>query len=269
MFRRTFSVAIICFFSMAIAPSVSRAQEEIKSFRPRIVGGEHTTIDKHPWQVALNIRQPDGVYLCGGSIVAFRWVLTAAHCFTPANQGRDAKVKAGATNYRTEGVWTEVEKIVIHEAYNSKLHDNDLALLKLKSPPNGKIIPMADATLTLSVGEPLEVTGWGATSEGGDPAGELLKASVPYVDPATCNARESYDGSIHAGMMCAGHRDGGVDSCQGDSGGPLIWNTSNGPVLVGVVSFGWGCARKLKYGVYTRVGAYRDWIAHAIASDPN
>ena len=76
-----------------------------------------------------------------------------------------------------------------------------------------------------------------------------------------------YNGSIGAGMMCAGHRDGGVDACQGDSGGPLVWKTDDGPLLVGVVSFGEGCARKLKYGVYTRVSKYRHWITKVIASD--
>ena len=269
MFRRPLSIGILCFFLVTLGLAVAGAQEVIKSDRPRIVGGEPTTIEKHPWQVALNIRQRDGLYLCGGSIIALKWVLTAAHCFTPANQGRDAKIKAGATNYRTEGVWGEIDKIVINKAYNPKTNDNDIALLKLKSPQNGKIIPLVDATSTLAVGEPLEVTGWGATSEQGGGGGELLKATVPYVDSATCNARESYGGAIHAGMMCAGHREGGIDSCQGDSGGPLVWYTSNGPVLVGVVSFGWGCARKFKYGVYTRVSAYRNWIAQTVASDPN
>jgi len=74
-----------------------------------------------------------------------------------------------------------------------------------------------------------------------------------------CNAPNAYNGHIKAGMMCAGYKEGGVDSCNGDSGGSLVWRTSDGPVLVGVVSFGEGCARKLKYGVYTPVSAYRNW----------
>lgn len=269
MFKHALPVAIICCASIGLTPSAATAQEEIKSFGRRIVGGEATTIDKHPWQVALNIRQPEGVFLCGGSIVAFKWVVTAAHCFKPATPPGNATVKAGATFYRTEGVWTEVKTIVVHESYNGTTHDNDIAMLKLKSAPNGKIIPMADAASTLPVGEPLVVAGWGRTSEGGNLPGGLLQATVPYVAPAACNAPEAYNGAIHAGMLCAGQRDGGVDSCQGDSGGPLVRNTADGPVLVGVVSFGEGCARKLRYGIYTRVSAYRDWIAKAVVSDPN
>jgi trypsin len=248
---------------------VASGQEEIKSSRPRIVGGEHADIKDYPWQVALNIKRADGGYLCGGSLVASKWVLTAAHCFMPTISSGDTKVKAGTTNYHTEGVWSAIDKIIVHEAYNILTQDNDLTLLKLMSVPNGKIVRMADVTMTIPVGEPLEVTGWGATAEGGDISNDLLKAKVPYVDNATCNATESYHGLIHAGMMCAGHAEGAVDSCQGDSGGPLVWRTSDGPILVGVVSFGDGCARKLKYGVYTRVSVYRDWITRTITADPN
>lgn len=242
------------------------AQEPIKLGGRRIVGGEKTDIKDHPWQVALNINTPEGTYLCGGSIIAQRWVLTAAHCIEPGTKSANVKAKAGATNYITAGTWTQIERVVVHERYNPKTYENDLALLKLTSPPSGRVIPLADATITVAAGQPLEVTGWGATSEGGDAERNLLQATVPYVDNAVCNEPEAYNGSIGAGMMCAGHRDGGVDACQGDSGGPLVWKTEDGPLLVGVVSFGEGCARKLKYGVYTRVSKYRDWITKVIAA---
>ena len=95
---------------------------------------------------------------------------------------------------------------------------------------------------------------------------DLLKASVPYTDTSTCNEAAAYNGRIGPGMMCAGFKEGGVNSCQGDSGGPLVWRTAEGPVLVGIVSFGEGCARKLKYGVYTRVSAFGDWIDRVTAA---
>jgi secreted trypsin-like serine protease len=131
------------------------------------------------------------------------------------------------------------------------------------------VIPLMPANGSLRVGQLLEVTGWGVVEENGETSGELLKARVPYVENATCNQPRSYDGAIRPGMMCAGFREGGIDSCQGDSGGPLVWRSLDGPVLVGVVSFGDGCARKLKYGVYTRVAEYRSWISEAIAADRN
>ena len=90
---------------------------------------------------------------------------------------------------------------------------------------------------------------------------------MAHADPIACNAKEAYDDKVKPGMMCAGRTEGGVDACQGDSGGPLVWRAPDGPLLVGVVSWGEGCARKLKYGVYTRVSAYNDWIAKELAAD--
>jgi trypsin len=238
------------------------AQETIKLDGRRIVGGEKADIKQHPWQVALTI----GGSLCGGSIIAQKWVLTAAHCVRPLPKLSDVKAKAGATDYTGGGMGTEIEKIVVHEGYNPTTSENDLALIKLKTATAGRVIPLASAELPVPNGQPLEVTGWGVTAEGAiSPSRPLLKANVPYVDNAACNV--AYEGSIKPGMLCAGYREGGIDACQGDSGGPLVWRTSDGPVLVGVVSFGTGCARRLKYGVYTRVSAYRDWIDRTLASE--
>jgi secreted trypsin-like serine protease len=248
--------------------ALSEAEEVIKPFGRRIVGGEPTTIKEHPWQVALNVAIDGQTDLCGGSLIGDRWMLTAAHCFKPSSRPDEVKAKAGATNYVTEGAWSDIEKIVIHEAYDPGSHENDLALIGLRSRPQGRVIPLAGAQ-AIPVGQPLEVTGWGATGEGGDGARRLLKASVPYVDNVTCNEPTAYNGAIKRGMMCAGYREGGVDSCQGDSGGPLVWRAGDGPVLVGVVSWGEGCARKLRYGVYTRVASYTDWIGKVVARGGN
>ena len=144
-------------------------------------------------------------------------------------------------------------------------HENDLALVKLSGGVAGDIIPLAQGGEALPPCQMLEVTGWGAIKEEDEyDNGILQKAEVPLVDNATCNAKDAYDGAIKPGMMCAGYREGGIDPCQGDSGGPLVLRGKDGPVLVGVVSWGEGCARKLRYGVYTRVDAYSGWIADTI-----
>jgi secreted trypsin-like serine protease len=235
-------------------PTPSLAQEACRDPR-RIVGGEETNIKEHPWQVALDV---DGE-LCGGVIIEKNWVLTAAHCFA-SNAPAGVRIKAGATDNRIGGVWNRVQNVFRHEKYNTKTKENDLALVKLVSPPTGTAIALAKPGLELPQCEQLEVTGWGRTADGkGGAADKLRKAMVPYVDSATCNERQSYNGKILPGMMCAGFHE--VDACQGDSGGPLVLKGPDGPVLVGIVSWGEGCGQKFKYGVYTRVSAYRDWIA--------
>jgi len=258
----THSVAAVLILISVVAGS---AQEAVSPAGRRIVGGVPTDIARHPWQVALNIKAKGQIFLCGGSLVAERWVLTAAHCFELTAAPRDIIVKAGVTDYLAEGKWQEVEKVAVHPAYNNTTQENDIALVRLSARSKGQIVALQGRQQSFPVGEPLEVSGWGATREDGDASRRLLQASVPYVDNTTCNAPEVYAGQIKPGMMCAGFRDGGVDSCQGDSGGPLVWRTKDGPVLVGVVSWGDGCARKLRYGVYTRAASYADWIRKVVS----
>jgi trypsin len=240
---------------MVIGNAISQEEKEIRLGDRKIVGGEATDIQNHPWQVAIITK----VGLCGGSVIGERWVLSAAHCFGASDRPDMVKFKAGVTSL-DEGIWSTVQSVVIHENYNSRPYENDVALVKLKAKSAASVIPLTDVSAVIPSGQPLEVTGWGATAERGHYPKQLLKGIVPYVDNETCNEPSSYNGRVFPTMICAGHREGGVDSCQGDSGGPLVWRTSEGPVLVGVVSVGGGCARRLKYGVYTRVSAYREWI---------
>ena len=258
------AACLIVGVSSAKAASEKAPPPTIKVGGPRIIHGENADINDYPWQVAILVRKSSGTYLCGGSLIAQRRILTAAHCFEPGSRPADVLVKAGATHFLTEGTWTAVEQIALHPLYDARSYQNDIALVVPSALTQGRVIPIADGVLALQEGEPLEITGWGATLEGGPPANQLQKATVPYVDNSECNNANAYAGAVTPQMMCAGHREGGIDSCQGDSGGPLVWNGANGPVLVGIVSFGSGCAKKMRYGVYSRVGAFRTWLSNAL-----
>jgi secreted trypsin-like serine protease len=91
---------------------------------------------------------------------------------------------------------------------------------------------------------------------------------VPFVSDATCNSSSMYNGQIIASNeICAGYTAGGVDTCQGDSGGPMFRrDASNAWIQVGIVSWGDGCARRNKPGVYTQVSYFASAIATGAAS---
>ena len=134
--------------------------------------------------------------------------------------------------------------------------------------------PICLAKRPPSVGKKCFIAGWGSVSAGGMAAPRLLEASVPIIEDEKCNQQESY-GTWYKKetMVCAGKFDtGGTDSCQGDSGGPLLCVEGNQPVLTGVVSWGVGCAQKLKPGVYNRIFVSREWIEKSVllgmAADP-
>jgi secreted trypsin-like serine protease len=110
-------------------------------------------------------------------------------------------------------------------------------------------------------GEWLTVMGYGAETEGGLGSDTLREVQVQYMPQSECE--KAYGGSLLAEevQLCAGVNGGGKDSCQGDSGGPIVAGTNT---LVGVVSWGYGCARPEFPGVYSRVSGAVDWIRQKI-----
>lgn len=270
-----------------LAARVSRSAETVRDATPqalaafrelslnppktRIVGGHLTLINDNPWQIAMirsAVAEPTRSQFCGGSIVRNGWILTAAHCVKNSIVREDPKrveIIAGSSQYAIGGERLKVAAIHTHPKYNETTMDNDFALLRLETPmTKGKVVPMADATTQVADDTNLCVTGWGATFEGGPGAIDLLGAEVPIVSTAVCNQPESYGGDILASMICAGKKEGGVDSCQGDSGGPATSMVRGRATLVGVVSWGEGCARRLKYGVYSKVSTAAEWIAKTL-----
>lgn len=250
-------------------------QAAVKAFRngekKKIVGGKEAPEGAYPWQVSLIvswIANPGDGHFCGGSILNDRWILTAAHCVVK-NRPRDIHVVSGTNKLEATAVRSNIRRIIVHRGYKPKKEDNDIALLELYKPlqlgPKTASIDLlspADENTSLTPGAPLTVSGWGAAKEGGSTVLDLQFVPVPFVSRETCNKPPSYWGAVSENMICAGKATGGVDSCQGDSGGPLITSTpSTPPRLAGVVSWGEGCAQPFKYGVYTRVAKYVDWVA--------
>lgn len=222
----------------------------------KIVGGVEASVGEFPFIVSL--QGSYGGHFCGGSLIKKNWVLTAAHCIPGGIQtvviGLHDQTQTGSVEK------LEVEQVIAHPDYNKKPQDYDFALVKLKS--DSSYPPVALNTRKLSGKQDLVTAGWGYTMENGDISNTLQKVTVPLVTAKACSA--AYPGSITDRMICAGFEAGGKDSCQGDSGGPLLAGKGDKVTLAGVVSWGQGCARPKKYGVYSKVSAAITWIESVI-----
>ncbi|XP_014253065.1 trypsin-7-like [Cimex lectularius] len=231
----------------------------------RIVGGEATLSNEFPWMVRLSYFNR---FYCGGMLINDRYVLTAAHCVrgfiwfmikvTLGEHDRCDKTKKPETRF-------------VIRAFSGDFtflnFDNDIAILRLNDrvPVNTEVIRpicLPSTTEETYEGTKAIATGWGTLREDGQPSCLLQEVEVPVMNNADCRTNTSYTPTmISDNMMCAGYDVGLKDSCQGDSGGPLIKEREDGRFeLIGVVSWGNGCARPGSPGVYTRVARYLDWI---------
>uniref|UniRef100_A0A3P9PTK9 ST14 transmembrane serine protease matriptase a n=1 Tax=Poecilia reticulata TaxID=8081 RepID=A0A3P9PTK9_POERE len=227
----------------------------------RIVGGEDAAQGEFPWQVSLHF-QTYG-HVCGASIISENWLVTAAHCV----QSDPAKweVYLGLHDQRkieSFVVKRKLKQIISNPNYNPNTFNNDIALMELDSPIKFsdyiQPICLPNNDYKVPVGETVFITGFGATREGGTAAKVLQKAEVRIINYSECNKLMSY--RLTSKMFCAGVLTGGVDACQGDSGGPLNILEGDYMLLAGVVSWGDGCARRNKPGIYTTVSEFRGWI---------
>jgi len=226
----------------------------------RIVGGITTDIKNYPYQVSVRLDTYILLHICGGSIYGPKVILTAAHCI----KGRFPsyiRVVAGSNtiNDDTE-LGYRVIKLIPHPGYSKTTHENDIGLIILTEPLiySNVIRPISLANTYPVVGSKGIVTGWGKNDELAETLTNLLQeVDVEIIDNGECNMKYSVNNkAITEQMLCAGSEDGGKDSCQGDSGGPLSVNGQ----LVGIVSWGVGCARKEFPGVYASIPYHNEWI---------
>jgi hypothetical protein len=226
----------------------------------RIIGGNKVPIGAYPWMAALF--KPSGgrfVQECGGTLIRPTWVLTAAHCHV----GKDWLVVLGRTDLSNPNVG-EVDRVVSvvpNGSYNAVTQDSDIALVQLEK--QSAITRIATATgAPLAAATSMLVTGWGVTQENGASTVMMRQVDVALISHDSCAS--SYAGKLTSMMLCAGQPNGGKDACQGDSGGPLFRAQAGDPaafVQYGVVSWGDGCARADRPGVYVDVAKFDTWIA--------
>jgi secreted trypsin-like serine protease len=201
-------------------------------------------------------------------------VLTAGHCSsvdagvvgTPVTwPAQLINVRIGGTK-SGQGESVPVSKVTAHSNYLATSgYDISLLTLSRSSTQAPTKVAGSGETGIWSPGTLETIVGWGVTEEGGDAPDTLQEAEVPITTDSYCaGAYGDFDANT---MVCAGYRQGGVDTCQGDSGGPMFGALTDGTRrVVGTTSFGEGCARPNKPGVYGRVGdsTLREWIRERV-----
>ncbi|XP_077565117.1 trypsin-1-like [Haemaphysalis longicornis] len=257
----------------AAANAVSPSKAEVacgiaKEPLGRIVGGWRAREGELPWTVSL---QKNGYHFCGGAIIKPTIVLTAAHCVRRFPNG--FTVVAGIINLgkRTSHYQRRnVSSIRRHEEFGSDGAKNDIALLKLAEPfdfegSDGYVAPVCLPDKKHRMEGSITASGWGKTTERGKISQDLKLVTVPVGSDLFCTYQYGqlitfsslYD---RRSMFCARAPLGGRGSCKGDSGGPATQKDKGLEVVVGIVSYGRGCARAFYSGVYTKVSNYVDWI---------
>ncbi|XP_041974874.1 trypsin CFT-1-like [Aricia agestis] len=229
----------------------------------RIVGGSLATVTSYPFVTALLHASNSVNYIqaCAGSILTNRAILTAAHCVAGELPSR-WRMRVGSSFANSGGAIHNVNQVIIHQNYDARTYDSDIAILKPASTiafnSNVRAGSIAGANYNLQDNQAVWAIGWGSTYFGGGPSEQLRHVQMWTVNQGICQSRyAALSYSITDNMVCSGWLDvGGRDQCRDDAGGPLLHNN----VIVGVCSWGHECGLARYPGVNTRVSKFTTWI---------
>jgi trypsin len=229
---------------------------------PTVLGGASSSVADWPWLVSL---YEEGDFVCNGTLIAPRMVLSTAHC---VSRRQRANFEVATATEDGKSLRTDrripVTKIVVHPAFSRDTEKNDIAILELGTalPP-----PFATISAQRSADPKVGVLAMVAAFDFRSKVGNLLQSAILIVDNATCTATYP-DTFALEGTICAGFEHGGAIACPGtgSAGGPLVVLNSAGlKYQIGIVSLGQDCSRRgAAYGVYTRVSSYTGWIKQVV-----
>ncbi|CAF1465384.1 unnamed protein product [Rotaria magnacalcarata] len=270
----------------------------------RIVNGDRSYRGQWPWMAVVGVYFRDDTnrwinitQKCAATLIANRYLLTAAHCLSnqlptfdtmrlPNRYQSSLKdtyrvsfdaidiendivnsrnTNKNESNEKQQSRTFTLEHACIHPGFNHNTLLHDIAILKLKQPIVRSslvdTICLATDEQSIDNGTKVWVAGWGSNAEYSSSLNVLMHADLQMLPPSLCPSIESHDY-----QLCAGWSDGKKDACRGDSGGPLMLYSNNRWHIIGIVSFGDGCSRANSGGVYTRVSAYHKWILDIMSS---
>ncbi|XP_058720299.1 acrosin-like [Poecile atricapillus] len=238
-----------------------------------------TTLDVLPgaWPgiASIQVTSKNGSWhMCAGALIDHHWVLTAARCFLGARDIHKWKVVIGATDLSQPGAKAavfKVKRILLHRHYVATTARNNIALLELDQPVECsdyiQLGCVPDSSLAVAELRTCFIAGWRASPDSAPgPRLVLQEAKVRLIDVQLCNSSRWYGGAVHPQDLCAGYPRGGIDTCQGDIGGPLVCKDKKEDKfwLVGLASWGRGCAKAKRTGIFTNTQHFHTWIhAHA------
>ncbi|KAL3875620.1 hypothetical protein ACJMK2_033552, partial [Sinanodonta woodiana] len=234
-----------------------------------IIGGMNAVEGANPWQAAIRIISnfsKGSSHWCGATILSEYWILSAAHCFRNHRKS-EIVMRTGDYNNKVNDDHEQefvIDLLIPHKKFNDYSNDYDIALIKIQ-PQDGRGIVFNDyvqpaclpeSNTEYEAGMKCHISGWGLTSD--NYPNILQSARIPIINESECNT--AYKGGITPRMFCAGYMSGRVDSCFGDSGGPLVCDIQGKYTVLGITSWGRGCALRNSPGVYTKVKEFLPWI---------
>ena len=257
-----------------------------KTYWAHIVGGIATRLGDYPYMALLGyLIDGEIYYLCGGSILNRKYILTAAHCHSVDQPIREVVIGEHTIGKTEPPPKTyAVEKVIQHPEWNLAefYNGNDIALIRVKGiikllsyDGNSIAVPIclpwpSEDIEDIVAEQRLIVTGWGRTSNKKNitdenlqkyqaASGTMIRDYLPVIDEDTC---KKSSGSVNYSIqICAGAQRG-RDSCKGDSGGPMVFRefSSDPYYQVGIVSYGTKTCGIGKPTIATRVTAFLEWI---------